>query len=77
MEVDVEEEEDELGEAEEIELGWEEAMEGDLDMAGGAFGELCMGVAEVVLEEWEECEDLLTGWELPGLGSPDCGSSPF
>ena len=77
VEVNVEEEEDELGEAEEIELGWEEAMEGDLDMAGGAFGELCVRVAEVVLEEWVDDADLLTGWELPGMGNPDNGSSPF
>ena len=52
-------------------------MESDLDMAGGAFGELCVGVAEVVLEEWEDGADLLTGWELPGMGNPDCGSPPW
>ena len=78
VEVRVEEEEDGLEEVEEIELGWEEALEGDLEMAGEVFGELCEAVAMVELEKREEMEDdLLTGWMLPGAGSPDSCSSPF
>ena len=78
VEVRVEEEEDGLEEVEEIELGWGEALEGDLEMAGGVFGELCEAVAMVELEKREEMEDdLLTGWMLPGAGSPDSCSSPF
>ena len=75
------EEESELGEMAEIELGWEEAWEGDLEMAGGAFGALCEAVAMVELEELSEKgeieDDLLTGWELPEVGIPDGCSSPF
>ena len=75
------EEEYGLGEVGEFELGWEKALVGDLEMAGGVFGELCEAVAMVELEKWEEKgemgDDLLTGWVLPGEGSPDGCSSPF
>ena len=74
VEVRLEEEEEGLGEVEEIELRWEEALAGDLEMAGGVFGELCEAVATVELEEWVRKEkrddDLLTGWVLSGAGGP-------
>ena len=77
--LELEQEECGLGEMEEIELGWEEASEGDLDMAGGRFGELCEAVAMVELEGWkgkgEMGDDLLTGWVLPVVGNPDGHSS--
>ena len=78
-EVRVEDEECGLGEVEEIELGWEEVLAGDLKMTSGAFGELCEAVALVELEKCREMEeeDLLTGWVLPGAGSPDCCPSLF
>ena len=78
-EVRVEDEECGLGEVEEIELGWEEVLAGDLKMTSGAFEELCEAVALVELEECREMEeeDLLTGLVLPGAGSPDCCPSLF